>query len=391
MEVVYTYEEPPLSYSKSIFLVGPTPRDGKTQSWRPEALRILDRFGYDGVVFVPENRDGSKTENFYEKRCRWEQGMLDRADVIVCWVPRELRTMPAFTTNIEFGLYAHSGRVVLGAPNLGDQSKQPPKMDYLNFVAGKLAILRANTLQKTLETALVMLGSGSERNGGECEIPLNIWRMRAFQNWYQAQKKSGNRLDGAKIEWLSTVRNKPTVIFACAIRPKIFIASENRTKLNDPIVLRLDISTVLMYYPTPNILDTKVVVTKEFRSASSTSDGFIYELPGGSSPFLTDPLEVAVEEVREEVGLDIQARDLIILGSRQLAGTLSGHKAHLFGYRLTQSQLNWLESQKGIVHGADLDNPTGERAYTEIWTVADILKNNLLDWSNVGMILSLLR
>ena len=71
---------------------------------------------------------------------------------------------------------------------------------------------------------------------------------------------------------------------------------------------------------------------------------------------------------------------------RQLAGTILAHKAHLFSAELTDEELTWLETQKGIPHGADLDNPTGERAYTEIKTLGEILSENLVDWSNVGMI-----
>jgi hypothetical protein len=52
MEVVYTGEEMPEKFTKSIFLAGPTPRNKEEQeSWRPDALRILEDKGFDGVVF----------------------------------------------------------------------------------------------------------------------------------------------------------------------------------------------------------------------------------------------------------------------------------------------------------------------------------------------------
>jgi hypothetical protein len=56
--VVYALEEPPAIFAKSIFLAGPTPRRPEVASWRPDALRILQEAGYDGVVFVPEDRSG---------------------------------------------------------------------------------------------------------------------------------------------------------------------------------------------------------------------------------------------------------------------------------------------------------------------------------------------
>ncbi|MBI2064573.1 MAG: nucleoside 2-deoxyribosyltransferase domain-containing protein [Candidatus Yanofskybacteria bacterium] len=120
MQIVYTHEEPPQSFSKSIFLAGPTPRAKEVKSWRPEALELLKTKGYDGVVFVPEDRDSNfdefDTGYDYEKTPNWEHRMMDMADIVLFWVPRNLDTMPAFTTNVEFGLQAHLGKIVLGAP-----------------------------------------------------------------------------------------------------------------------------------------------------------------------------------------------------------------------------------------------------------------------------------
>src|SRR3989338_6807118 len=115
MQIVYTGEEFPQSWKKSIFLAGPMPRSRKVKSWRPEAIRILEKLGYDGVVFYPEDRDGGWRQD-YTAQANWEHAGLDAADCILFWVPRQLKTMPAFTTNIELGLYAKSGRIVLGAP-----------------------------------------------------------------------------------------------------------------------------------------------------------------------------------------------------------------------------------------------------------------------------------
>ena len=54
MKIVYTLEEIPVFHSDSIFLAGPTPRDRETQSWRPEAIKILKEIGFDGIIFYPE-------------------------------------------------------------------------------------------------------------------------------------------------------------------------------------------------------------------------------------------------------------------------------------------------------------------------------------------------
>jgi hypothetical protein len=51
VQVVYAQEEAPNPLVKSIFLVGPTPRNQDVQSWRPAALRALEICGYNGTVF----------------------------------------------------------------------------------------------------------------------------------------------------------------------------------------------------------------------------------------------------------------------------------------------------------------------------------------------------
>ena len=390
MKIIYYYDEPPESFSKSIFLAGPSPRRKDTSSWRPEALRILEEKGYDGIVFVPEGppKKGSSKYN-PELSEAWEHKMIDMSDIMLFWVPRDLTIVgyretkfPGFTTNVEFGHWVNSGKAVLGYP------PKAPNTRYLKFMADKFHVPTFLTLEETIDKSLELVGDGALRTGGEREIPLFIWKLRAFQNWYQAQRNAGNRLDGAEVEWISRVRNKPEAIFAFALRPRIYIASEDRVKLNDPVVFRLDISSVVLYKRHSDPLDSEIVLIKEFRSASSTADGFIWELPGGSSPFTTDPLEVATEEIKEEVGLEIAHNRLEYLGSRQVAGTLSAHKSHTYSVELTDEELAWAKNQKGIPHGADYpDNLTGERAYTEVLSLREIIKNNLTDWSNIGMIL----
>jgi hypothetical protein len=129
---------------KSIFLAGPTPRpphegEAPVPSWRPEALEHLAAAGFDGDVFVPEASDWLQHDN-YDAQVRWEWEALAQSTVVAFWIPRDIlqeqngRTslkMPAFTTNVEFGLYVQSGRAMLGYPP-GSQ-----KMSYLDAVARK--------------------------------------------------------------------------------------------------------------------------------------------------------------------------------------------------------------------------------------------------------------
>lgn len=98
---------------KSIFLAGPTPRTKDIISWRKKACAKLEALGFDGVVYVPELttggiRDGQEV---------WEREALTLATVIAFWIPRHLPDMPGFTTNVEFGYWLHSNKVIYGRPD----------------------------------------------------------------------------------------------------------------------------------------------------------------------------------------------------------------------------------------------------------------------------------
>jgi len=389
MKIVYSGENPPSAYRKSIFLTGATPRNTKTKSWRPDALKILGSLGYNGVVFVPEFRNAAcakpPKEWTYEKQCDWEHKYLDAADIILFWVPRKLRTMPAFTTNVEFGLYANSGKIVFGAP------KNAHKMSYLKFASEKLMIPYSETLENTIAKALEIIGEGALRRNGECAVPLNIWRALSFQNWYRSQKAQGNKLEGANMMHIfHKVGQNKDIPWGWVMRPNIFVAKERRHKFNDPIVARPDISSVVLVKREPEPLNSKIVLVKEFRSTVSNKDGFVLEAPSGSShdPY-KDPAAVALDELEEETGFSLDQKRLKPIGLRQLSATFSIHKAHAYFAEITEEELKWFESRAGKLKINDKFE-TGERLSIEIRTAEEILKNDLVDWSNVGMILSAL-
>lgn len=112
---------------KSIFLAGPTPRGENVTSWRTEACEILESLGFDGVVYVPEFSTWKPKEDYVDQ-AMWERIGLTNATVILFWVPRSMPDMPAFTTNVEFGYWLHSGKVIYGRPD--DASK----IKYLDWL-----------------------------------------------------------------------------------------------------------------------------------------------------------------------------------------------------------------------------------------------------------------
>jgi hypothetical protein len=111
-------------------------------------LRLV-KMRFDGFVFVPEDRSERRREE-YDGQVDWEWAGFELATCICFWVPRELVTMPAFTTNVEFGLWARSGKVVLGVP------PGAPKTKYLLYTAGRLGVPAYTTLVDTLEAAVKM-------------------------------------------------------------------------------------------------------------------------------------------------------------------------------------------------------------------------------------------
>ena len=381
MQVVYAKEAPPNSFNKAIFLAGPTPRSKDVQSWRPEVIRLFEKEGYDGVVFTPEPRDG-KWQGEYTDQVEWEEQCLHMADCILFWIPRDLETMPAFTTNTEWGVWQNSGKVVLGAPS------EAAKVRYQQYYAKKLEVPTADTLSGIVEAAIKLVGEGSLRTGGEREVPLYIWRTSHFQQWYEAQRLAGNRLDGARVEWTFRVGPERKFVFFWALHVDIFIGSENRHKTNEVVIARPDIATIVMYRRGGTLDDTDIVLVREFRSPASTSDGFVWEVPGGSSlKPKGNPLELAADECDEETGLRIAASRMRRHESRQLNATLSAHKAHLFSVEITQEELDFLRSQAGVAHGVIEDT---ERTYVELMKLGEIRQDSKVDWSMLGMILSVL-
>jgi calcineurin-like phosphoesterase family protein len=130
MTVIEVLDELKTGSVKSVFLAGPTHRINGNQpippSWRDEAIKELSLLNYDGVIYSPEWEGNVKPEGWtYESQVQWEVDALNAATVVLFWVPRNMESLPALTTNIEFGEWLHSGKCVVGAP------LDAVKMDYI--------------------------------------------------------------------------------------------------------------------------------------------------------------------------------------------------------------------------------------------------------------------
>lgn len=391
MIVVRVPNEPPASYSKSIFLAGPSPRDVAHLNWRPEALKLLEELGYDGVVFVPLPENGDWRHG-YDAQVAWERKYLDVADQIVFWVPRDMRALPALTTNVEFGAYYDSGRAVLGYP------EGAPHMNYLKTLAVEQGAPVVGDLAAALRAAITKIGDGARREGGERDVPLFIWLLPHFQSWLRAQKEAGNRLDGARLLWAFRTGPTESFGFSFALHVNVRVASEGRNKVDEFVLARPDVMAVVAYcegrHPRATVLetllDTEIVIVREFRSPASVGDCMIREVPGGSSwkPW-DDPFTTAAHELSEETGLTVDVSRLKFLSRRQVAGTLSAHRAYVFACVLTRAEMDALKADaaSGRHHGVEADT---ERTYVEVRTVRELLAEPLTDWANLGMVFAAL-
>jgi 8-oxo-dGTP pyrophosphatase MutT (NUDIX family) len=169
----------------------------------------------------------------------------------------------------------------------------------------------------------------------------------------------------------------------------VYVAAENRNKSSEIVISRPDIKHTVAYYrpEQADVLDTEIVLMREFRSTATTPDGFIHEVPGGSSFKQVDPEFAAAKEFFEETGIKIAPERLIPLGARQLAGTTSAHKAFGFKLEMTAEEMARIKSRQNQAFGNTSET---ELTYVEVYTVHQLLNDPITDWCNLGMIFAAL-
>ncbi len=141
---------------KSIFLAGPTPRKETVISWRKEASKKLKELGFDGLLYIPEYSTW-ETKGDYYGQVMWERNALIEATVILFWIPRSLPDMPAFTTNVEFGYWLNTKKVIYGRP---DDAVKIKYLDWLYKIDYNLEPI--NNLDILLEKAILFANQKAE-------------------------------------------------------------------------------------------------------------------------------------------------------------------------------------------------------------------------------------
>ena len=376
MNIVYSKEPIPDYVNKSLFLAGPTPREKKELGWRQDAINILNTLGYNGVVYLPEDRDGVFDPNSLNEQIDWERKCCQAADLIIFWIPRQMRSdfeMLALTTNVEYGLYLNTGKLMVGSPI------DAKKMQYLQRLAQDMYTWYFD-LKLLLSDAVNKLGEGIDRYDNECLVPKHIFESSPFQSWYQHQLQNNNILMDWKLHWQWFMPKNKT-LFMSVYQPSVYIKAEDRIKDNEFVISRTDMSYVCAYKPSTNIYDSEIVLVKEFRSPINNNNSYVYELPGGSSNN-NSPLITAKQELLEETGLDINITRFKEVSVRQSCATLCSHNITLFAVQLTDQELLDIKQDTNI-HGVLNDS---ELIHLTIKTYKNIIEQCLCDWTNVGMI-----
>lgn len=394
MELIFATDPIPTRIIHSLFLAGPSPRAKDVHDWRVEALAILEKLNFTGTVFIPiprgkfygEDDDPSWT---YLNQINWECEARAVADKIIFWLDRNIEgKMPGFTTNVEFGEDLHSGKMIYGRPQKAEKNRYLDKR-YLENLAnpknknGEIF----NDLEEMLIYTKNSLGVGALRTEGEVYVPLFVWNSEQFQSWYKNLLFSGNRLEKAQVKHFFMLPNG--MLFSFSLWVKVWIEKEKRYKENETIFSRKDISSVVAFHSTGN--ETFIVLIQEFRSPVNNQEGYVYELPSGSSSNMkTNPLENAQHELHEETGLYIDSLERFHwVGTRQLAATLSTHLAQVYAVELTEKEFNDLShtSKQNLSFGVNEDS---EKTWVEVMPLSQI-NQYFLDWSMIGMIYEAIR
>jgi ADP-ribose pyrophosphatase YjhB (NUDIX family) len=116
----------------------------------------------------------------------------------------------------------------------------------------------------------------------------------------------------------------------------------------------------------------------------------IREVPGGGdvkgNANFTD---LATKELKEETGLWIDPDRFVPLEARQNGGTISTHIVYGFGVPLNAEEMEKVRNtiEEGSSFGVETDT---EQTYLEIKTLRQMIEDQDVDWTNLGMIFTAL-
>ena len=140
-----------------IYLAGPAPRETDKLPWHPEAINALHAQGFEGAVIVPQSLNERATLEADEQQLSWEFQAQCLANVLLFWVPRNPIDMLGLTTNLEWGMWYSTGKVVIGIPPEATMTLP------MRHAAHRAGIKVCDTLDGTVRRALQALASPNTR------------------------------------------------------------------------------------------------------------------------------------------------------------------------------------------------------------------------------------
>lgn len=133
-------------YKDLIFLAGPCPREHFENDWRIEAIDLFKKYNFSGDIANPTN---DHYDNNLFNQTNWEVETLYKSSLIFCWIPRDIKNKHyALTTNIEFGEFLDSNKIIVGFPDDSDNN------DYLRIRCEMYGIKVYNNLDDMVKEAV---------------------------------------------------------------------------------------------------------------------------------------------------------------------------------------------------------------------------------------------
>jgi hypothetical protein len=176
IESIDTDQEP------TVFLAGPTVRGNQLHltSWRIAAVELFKKHGFFGNVIIPEFTNKMESDHYRYDIPMWEYTGLQKAHVIMFWIPRT-KELIGLTTNHEHGYWMALKRdkVVYGRPN------DAYRISYLDIMWAEDAKRRTketglyvpcpiyNTIEKTVQAAIMRF---FPRNVADFTTSFETWK-----------------------------------------------------------------------------------------------------------------------------------------------------------------------------------------------------------------------
>lgn len=240
-------------------------------------------------------------------------------------------------------------------------------------------------MKEGLEDCLDRIGEGVERIDGETLVTCNIFKSFQFQDWYSKHKKLGNYITYFKQTSIITF-NDDKVLFGFSAHIHININGEDRQKTNEWIFSRLPVSYVVPFYKDEEG-KIHLILTREFRTPANNDEGYVYELPGGSTVKQgVNPIENGAKELEEETGIKIEDIGRFkLLGNRQTFATYLTMNLFALSVELTKEEF---EDCKLRVENEDVLGENEEERIRLFITNEKELKEGKypVDWTTLGLI-----